>query len=155
MTEHDNCCDRKKDNNKFKWITSAHATFHCLTGCVIGEVLGLLIGVSLGFTASATILLAFILAYVFGFTLGIIPVMKREKMSALSAFKVIWLGEVISIFVMEVAMNTVDYSIGGVQAPSVFSLIFWIGITVAIPAGFLATWPVNHWLLKKQLKKCH
>ena len=30
-----------------------------------------------------------------------------------------------------------------------------IGIAVAIPAGFLAAWPVNWWLLKRNLKACH
>lgn len=137
------------------WVTSAHATLHCLTGCVIGEVLGLLIGVSLGLGVGVTISLTFALAYFFGFMLGILPIMKREKVNAWTAVKIIWLGEAISIFVMEVVMNGVDYSVGGMQAGSVFSLIFWLGIAMAVPAGFIVTWPVNHWLLKKQLKNCH
>jgi len=137
------------------WVTSAHATFHCLIGCVIGEVLGLLIGVSMGLSVPVTITLTFVLAYFFGFALGILPIMKREKVSALTAFKIIWIGEAISIFVMEVVMNTVDYHVGGMQAASVFTSIFWIGIAAAIPAGFVVTWPVNHWLMRKQLKKCH
>ena len=33
--------------------------------------------------------------------------------------------------------------------------IIWIGIAVAIPAGFVAAWPVNWWLLKRNLKACH
>ncbi|MGZ9097941.1 MAG: DUF4396 domain-containing protein [Micavibrio sp.] len=137
------------------WITSAHATFHCLTGCVIGEILGLLIGVSLGLGVGATVTLTFALAYIFGFTLGILPIMKREKISAVDAFKVIWIGEAISIFVMEVVMNTVDYHMGGMQAGSVFTPTFWIAIAAAVPAGFAAAWPVNYLLLKKELKKCH
>lgn len=137
------------------WVTSAHATLHCLIGCVIGEVLGLMIGVSLGLSPGVTIALAFALAYFFGFMLGILPIMKREKVNAITAFKIIWLGEAISIFVMEVVMNTVDYHMGGMQAGSIFTPIFWIAIALAIPAGFIATWPVNHWLLQKQLKKCH
>ncbi|PCJ99177.1 MAG: hypothetical protein COA45_06990 [Zetaproteobacteria bacterium] len=159
MSESHAChTDQVKPNNHSHgppWVTSAHATIHCLTGCVIGEVLGLLIGVALGLTTGVTIALAFALAYFFGFMLGILPIMKREKVSAMTAFKIIWLGEAISIFVMEVVMNSVDYSIGGIQSGSVFSAIFWIGIAVAVPAGFIVTWPVNHWLLKKQLKKCH
>ena len=114
-----------------------------------------MIGVSLGFSAGATIVLAFILAYFFGFLLGILPIMKREKVSAIDAFKIIWLGGAVSILVMEIVMNTIDYHIGGMQAASIFTPIFWIAIAAAIPAGFIATWPVNHWLLQKQLKKCH
>ncbi len=52
-------------------------------------------------------------------------------------------------------MNASDYAMGGLQAPSVFSPIFWAGIAVAVPAGFLAAWPVNAWLLKRDLKSCH
>ena len=52
-------------------------------------------------------------------------------------------------------MNAVDYNIGGVQAGSLLEPVFWIGIAVAIPAGFLAAWPVNWWLLKRNLKACH
>lgn len=135
-------------------ITSAQATVHCLTGCAIGEVAGLMIGVSLGIGTWPTIALAVVLAFAAGFTLGVIPVMRREKLGLKAALKVIWLGEVISISVMEVVMNAVDLAIGGVQAGSVFAPIFWYGLAAALPAGYLAAWPVNHWLLKRELKGC-
>lgn len=135
--------------------TSASATLHCLSGCVIGEVAGLAIGVTLGFSVWATIALATALAYLSGFTLGVIPVMRRQKKSFLGALKVIWIGEAVSIGVMEIAMNAADYAAGGMQAGSVFSSAFWIGIAAAVPAGFLAAWPVNWWLLRRDLKACH
>jgi hypothetical protein len=135
--------------------TSFHATLHCLTGCVIGEVTGLAIGVTLGLAAWQTILLATLLAYATGMTLGLIPVMRSRGVSLGEAFRIIWIGEVVSIGVMELVMNTVDYSMGGMAAPSVFSWMFWSGILVAVPAGFLAAWPVNYWLLKRNLKNCH
>ncbi len=136
-------------------VTSAQATLHCLVGCVIGEVMGLIIGVSLGIGIWNTILLATFLAYVFGFTLGLIPVIRRQKKSFLEALKLIWIGEAISIGVMEIVMNGVDYMVGGMQSGTVFSPIFWYGIALAIPAGFLAAWPVNWWLLSRDMKKCH
>lgn len=99
--------------------------------------------------------LATVLAYLTGMTLGLVPVARREKISFAAAFKIIWIGEVISIGVMEVVMNAVDYNVGGVQAGSIFEPVFWIGIAAAIPAGFVAAWPVNWWLLKRNLKACH
>ena len=135
--------------------TSAQATLHCLTGCVIGEVAGLLVGVSLGFSPWATIALATVLAYTAGITLGLIPVMRGRGVGLVAAFKIIWIGEVISIGVMEVVMNFVDYQMGGMTAPSVATWMFWRGILFAVPAGFLAAWPVNYWLLKRELKACH
>ncbi|WP_375203188.1 DUF4396 domain-containing protein [Hyphococcus sp.] len=136
-------------------ITSAQATLHCLTGCVIGEVAGLTIGVSLGIGVWPTIILATSLAYISGFTLGLLPVMRRQQKSFWQALKLIWIGEAISIGVMEIAMNGADYLVGGMQTGSVLSPIFWLGLAIAVPAGFLAAWPVNWWLLSRDLKKCH
>ncbi len=135
--------------------TSAQATLHCLTGCVIGEVVGLAIGVSLGLAAWQIIVLATALAYLSGMTLGLLPVMKSQNVGLVEAFRIIWIGEVISIGVMEIVMNFVDYQVGGMGAPSIASWMFWRGILFAVPAGFLAAWPVNYWLLKRELKACH
>ena len=135
--------------------TSAQATLHCLTGCVIGEVAGLMIGVSLGLGVWPTIILATALAYAVGMTLGLIPVMRSRGVGLVEAFRIIWIGEVVSIGVMEIVMNFVDYQMGGMTAPSIASWMFWRGILFAVPAGFLAAWPVNYWLLKRDLKSCH
>ncbi len=61
----------------------------------------------------------------------------------------------ISIGVMEIVMNAVDYQMGGMGAPSIFSWMFVRGLVFAIPAGFLAAWPVNYWLIRRDLKGCH
>ena len=135
--------------------TSAQATIHCLTGCVIGEVVGLGLGVTFGLGTWPTIILATGLAYLSGITLGLLPVMKNRGVGLIQAFRIIWIGEVISIGVMEIVMNFVDYQVGGMSAPSVASWMFWRGILFAVPAGFLAAWPVNYWLLKRELKACH
>ena len=135
--------------------TSAQATLHCLTGCVIGEVAGLAIGVTAGLGIWPTIALATILSYASGITLGLLPVMKNRGVGLIDAFRIIWVGEVISIGVMELVMNFVDYQMGGMAAPSIASWMFWRGILFAVPAGFLAAWPVNYWLLKRELKACH
>ena len=130
-------------------------TLHCLSGCVIGEVAGLMIGVSLGLGVWPTMLLATGLAYLSGFTLGVVPVMRNRRKGFMDALRTIWIGEAISIGVMEVTMNGVDYWMGGVQAGTVFSSVFWLAILVAIPAGFLAALPVNWWLLERDLKACN
>ena len=137
------------------WKVSAQATLHCLTGCVIGETAGLAIGVTLGFAAWQTIALATVLAYLSGFTLGVLPVMRSRNTSFWRALRIIWIGEAVSIGVMEIVMNWVDYEMGGMAAPSVLSWMFWRGLIFAVPAGFLAAWPVNYWLIRRDLKACH
>ena len=131
------------------------ATLHCLTGCAIGELIGLLIGVSLGLDPWSTMAFATVLGFASGYSLGLTPLV-RQAMGVAEAFKTIWLGETISIAVMELAMNFTDYHVGGVTTASVFSPQFWLGYAAALPAGFLAAWPVNWWLLKTNVKKqCH
>ncbi len=136
-------------------VTSAQATLHCLSGCIIGEVAGLLIGVALGLSVGPIIILATTLAYLSGMTLGLVPVMRNQNKTFLEALKLIWIGEVVSIGVMEIAMNAADYAVGGMQAGSILAPVFWAGIAAAVPAGFLAAWPLNWWLLKRDIKKCH
>ena len=137
------------------WRTSASATLHCLTGCAIGEVLGLMIGVTLQLGVTLTIALAVALAFLIGISLAVRPLMKDQNLSLVDALRIVWIAELISISVMELAMNWVDLYIGGIGAPSVFSSIFWIGIMFAIPAGFIAAWPVNYVLLRMHRKSCH
>lgn len=133
----------------------AASTLHCLTGCAIGEIIGLSLGVSLGWSPWVTMAVATSLAYLSGFLLGLRPLLKTG-MSWRAALQAIWLGEVISIGVMELAMNFTDYHLGGMTAASVFTPAFWTGLMLALPAGFLAAWPVNVWLLSRQIKKpCH
>jgi hypothetical protein len=115
----------------------------------------LLIGVTIGLSPWPIIVLATALSYLSGITLGLLPVMRDQGVSLLGALKIIWIGEVISIGVMEIVMNFVDYSLGGMGAKSVATWMFWRGIVFAVPAGFLVAWPVNYWLLKRELKACH
>jgi len=144
-----------RQGSSHPFVLSASATLHCLTGCVIGEVAGLAIGVTLGLGVWPTIALATVLAYISGFTLGALPVMRRQSKTLWQALKVIWIGEAVSIGVMEIAMNAADYYVGGMEAESVLAPVFWYGIAAAVPAGFVAAWPVNWWLLERDLKKCH
>ena len=114
-----------------------------------------MIGVALGLSVGPILVLATSLAYLSGMALGLLPVMRNQNKTFLAALKLIWIGEVVSIGVMEIAMNAADYAVGGMQAGSIISPTFWAGVAAAVPAGFLAAWPLNWWLLKRDLKKCH
>ncbi len=131
------------------------ATVHCLTGCAIGELAGLLLGVSLGLNPWATMALATVLGFASGYALGLCPLV-AQGMGVAQAFRTIWLGETISIAVMELAMNFTDYHVGGVAVASVLDPSFWLGYALALPAGFIAAWPANYYLLRRSVKRpCH
>lgn len=135
--------------------TSVHATAHCLLGCSIGEFAGLAIGVTLGLGAVLTVALAVVLAFITGLALAIQPLVRQQGMGAWQALRTIWLGEVVSIAVMEIAMNGVDYAVGGVQVQSMAEPVFWLGFGLALPAGFVAAFPINYWLIGRNLKHGH
>lgn len=156
---HDCCATEKHQahnkHGKTSFRAAAHATLHCLTGCVIGEFLGLAIGVSVGIPAYPMMGLSTFLAYLSGFTLTIFPLMRNSGLTFNTAFKAIWLGEAISIGVMELFMNGVDYHLGGIRSGSLDNPLFWEALAAAVPAGYVAALPVNAWLIGKQMKKCH
>lgn len=101
-----------------------------------------------------TIALATILAFISGYALTLIPFVKRG-ITLKKALKTVWLGELVSISAMEIAMNVTDYHLGGMSADSLVDPIFWLGYGGALVAGFIAGWPVNYWLLGRNLKNCH
>ncbi|MEM7467898.1 MAG: DUF4396 domain-containing protein [Pseudomonadota bacterium] len=151
MEHADHCAH--SDHVTFK--IAAHATVHCLIGCAIGEFIGLSIGVSLGLKPLAITLLAVVCAYISGFTFATYTLIKKRNIDAGAAFRVIWLGELISIAAMEIAMNITDYLVGGMHAKSMLDPIFWVGYGAALVAGYIAALPVNYALLKRELKHCH
>lgn len=155
-TDH-TCCahDHAAPKRPSSFSAAAHATLHCLTGCVIGELLGLIIGVSLNLHPYASMALSTLLAYVSGFSLTIFPLMKRTGFAFSQALKVIWLGEAISIGVMELVMNAIDYHMGGMRSGSITNPVFWQALAMAVPAGYIAAFPVNAWLIARELKRCH
>ena len=137
--------------------TSAQATLHCLTGCVIGEVAGLVIGVSLGFSPWQTIALATALAYAAGITLGLLPVMRAAEIGALDALQDHLAGrghldrrDGDRDELRRLSDGRDGRAVGRLAGCSGAASLF------AIPAGFLAAWPVNYWLLKREIKApCH
>ncbi len=135
--------------------TAASATVHCLTGCSIGEFAGLALGVHLGWPATTTMIVATLLAFISGFALTLIPIMRDRGLSFSQAWKIVWIGETVSITVMEIAMNFTDYQMGGMNVTSLADNWFWISFVFALSAGFAAAFPVNWWLLSRNLKNCH
>ncbi|HEY4077901.1 MAG TPA: DUF4396 domain-containing protein [Rhizomicrobium sp.] len=138
-----------------QWTAAAHATLHCSIGCVLGETLGLMIGTTLGFSQWLSMVVSTALAYLSGFSLAVFPLMRRTGLDMPSAFSAIWIGEAISIGVMELVMNAIDYHMGGMRTGSIVNLRFWTALIVATAIAFLVAWPLNAWLIAKQLRKHH
>lgn len=135
-------------------LTTA-ATLHCLIGCAVGEFVGLALGVSFGLGIWPTIALATALGFASGFAFSLVPLL-RSGLTLGAAWRAIWLGETLSIAAMELAMNVADYHLGGMGVSSLVDPMFFIGFGGALVAGFAVAWPVNFWMLGREIKKpCH
>lgn len=123
------------------------ATSHCLTGCAIGEVLGMMIGAYFGIHNFATIALAVILAFIFGYSLTIIPLLKH--LSLKKALSLAFASDTISISVMEIVDNLIIFLIPGALDAGLNTLFFWASLAFALAVAFLATFPINYYLILK------
>src|ERR1700754_5155850 len=120
-----------------QWTAAAHATLHCSIGCIIGETIGLMLGTTFGLSQITSMIVATALAYAAGFSLAVFPLMRRLGFDFSSTFSAIWIGEGVSIGVMELVMNTIDYHLGGMRTGSIFNTRFWIALAVATAIAFL------------------
>jgi hypothetical protein len=121
---------------------AASATLHCLTGCAIGEILGLIIGTAVGLSSIATIALAVALAFLFGYALSTIPLI-QAGVGFGRALRVVFAADTVSIATMEVVDNGVMALIPGAMDAGLVNPVFWIGMSIALGAAFLAAFPVN------------
>lgn len=126
-------------------------TLRCLLGCNIGEGIGAAIGFLLGWNLTSTMILAVALAFTTGYAFTLIPMLKT--MSLRQAAKVTILGDTASITSMEFAENSLVFVIPGFMHATMIDAIFWIGLGIILPAGFLASYPIMYWAMKREQQK--
>jgi hypothetical protein len=133
-------------------------SLRCLLGCNVGEVAGLVIGSIYGLDIVSTIILAVSLAFATGYAFTIIPMLRT--LSLKQAARVAILGDTAGITAMEISENTVAFLIPGFMGAALFGPIFWLGLGIILPVGFLAVYPIMYWAMKKEVLKgkkpsCH
>ncbi len=141
--------------DKASQFALAHsATLHCLLGCGIGEVVGVIIGTALGLSNLITIVLALVLGFVFGFVFGMWPLL-RAGIDFSRAVRQVLIAETLSIVVMEATQVLVQVYTPGVMDAGLGSWIFWLGMGLALVAGYVAAFPVNYILVGKGIRHIH
>ncbi len=141
--------------DKRSQLSLAHsATLHCLLGCGIGEVVGIIIGTALGLSNLITIVLALVLGFVFGFIFGMRPLL-RAGFDFSRALRQVFIAETLSIVVMEATQVLVQVYTPGVMDAGLSSWIFWLGMGLALAAGYVAAFPVNYILVGKGIRHIH
>ncbi|MEP6710269.1 MAG: DUF4396 domain-containing protein [Candidatus Saccharibacteria bacterium] len=127
---------------------AASATLHCLIGCAVGELVGVTIGTHVGMEREGTVILASVLSFISGYTFSVIPIV-RTGMKFLSALKLIFAADTVSILTMTIADNFCMLLIPGAFDKDLSHPVYWLSRVIAISVAFLAAWPVNYYLLSK------
>ncbi len=136
-------------------LSLAHsATWHCLMGCGLGEVVGVIIGTALEFPLVHTMVLAVVLGFIFGFIFGLRPLL-RAGFDFSRALRQVFIAETLSIVVMEATQVLVQVYTPGVMQAGLLSWIFWLGMGLALVAGYAAAFPVNYVLVGRGIRHIH
>ena len=135
-------------------VRSAKNTLGCLVGCAIGD-LGAIYLFQTYYAPLSIPSELWTTVWIVAMSSGIITsviletVILWRQLGPKEAFKTAIGMSMISMLLMELAMNVVDYGMMGEPAITVGVLPYTLG------AGFLAAWPYNYWRLKKHGKCCH
>jgi hypothetical protein len=106
----------------------------------------MIIGTALGWSNAATVILAVVLAFFFGYALTMRPVLSAG-LSLGQAVRIAFAADTLSITVMEVVDNAFILAIPGAMDAGLGSLLFWTTLAAALAIAFVATVPVNRWLI--------
>jgi|TARA_B100000959_G_C14482725_1_gene419859 hypothetical protein len=92
-----------------------------------------------------------ILAIINGLITSIVleTVILMNQMKISSALKTALGMSFISMIIMELTMNVLDWLLTG------GAIITWWVVPIMLVAGFIAPWPYNYWRLKKYNLACH
>ena len=135
-------------------LRSVKNTSWCLLGCAIGD-LGTIAGFQKFYQPDSIPqeLWTWVwgLAMVAGICSSVLleTVILWRQVGPKEAFRTAVGMSMMSMVLMEAAMNLADYGMMGAPAITLSVLPFTLG------AGFLAAWPYNYWRLKKHGKCCH
>ena len=134
---------------KNTWKRSSYNTMWCLIGCSIGDFGTILFFQFSSFDIATVIIMS--LAIINGLITSILleTAILTRQMQFIEAFKTAIGMSLISMLMMEISMNSLDWIIMGGAKLNLFIIPFMLFI------GFITPLPYNYWRLKKYGKDCH
>ena len=134
---------------KITWKRSSYNTMWCLIGCSIGDF-GTILYFQLSSIEAPTIVIM-TLAIINGLLTSVIleTIILMKQMQLNKAFQTAIGMSFISMLMMEVSMNALDWMVLGGAKLNLAIIPFMLII------GFITPLPYNYWRLKKYGKDCH
>ena len=134
---------------KSTWKRSSYNTMWCLIGCSIGDFGTILFFQVSSFDIATVIIMS--LAIINGLITSILleTFILTRQMQFIEAFKTAIGMSLISMLMMEISMNSLDWIVMGGAKLNLFIIPFMLFV------GFITPLPYNYWRLKKYGKDCH
>ena len=134
---------------KSTWKRSSYNTMWCLIGCSIGDFGTILFFQFSSFDIANVIIMS--LAIINGLITSILleTFILTRQMQFIEAFKTAIGMSLISMLMMEISMNSLDWIVMGGAKLNLFIIPFMLFV------GFITPLPYNYWRLKKYGKDCH
>ena len=134
---------------KNTWKRSSYNTMWCLIGCSIGDFGTILFFEFSSFDIATVIIMS--LAIINGLITSILleTAVLTRQMQFIEAFKTAIGMSLISMLMMEISMNSLDWIVMGGAKLNLFIIPFMLFV------GFITPLPYNYWRLKKYGKDCH
>ncbi|MFL0358940.1 DUF4396 domain-containing protein [Curtobacterium flaccumfaciens] len=156
-----------------RWAGTAIDTSHCGAGCALGDLIGefglaafpaLGVAVGLGTLYQDRMVAGWIVDFVIAFALGIVfqyfAIAPMRGLGVRAGLVAALKADTLSIIAWQVGMYglmavwqlVVFPALVGGRA-SVFSPEFWVAMQLAMAAGFVCSYPVNVWLVRRGIKE--
>ena len=107
-----------------------------------------MIASTLGWDVPPSLVLAVVLAFFFGYSLTIRPLL-GGGLPLVRAVRTALAADTLSIIVMEIVDNAVILVVPGAMEAGVADALFWGSLAFALAIAFVATFPVNRWLIAR------
>ncbi|PYY61493.1 DUF4396 domain-containing protein [Curtobacterium sp. MCSS17_011] len=156
-----------------RWVGNAIDTSHCGAGCALGDLIGEfglaafpVVGVAVGLGTLyqdrmvAGWIVDFVIAFVLGIAFQYFAIAPMRGLGVRAGLVAALKADTLSIIAWQVGMYglmalwqlVVFPALVGGRA-SVFSPEFWVAMQLAMVAGFVCSYPVNVWLVRRGIKE--
>ncbi|MEW9585054.1 DUF4396 domain-containing protein [Paraburkholderia sp. DGU8] len=141
------------------WQATFSGASHCGAGCALGDFVGdwLAFGLSLtvfGSDLLGKILIGFVLAYLFGIVFQYFSVAPMRGLSLMKGIVTAVKIDTLSLVAYEVGMFAwMTFRAAFYPHLKPTDWAYWLMMQVAMVVGFLTTYPVNWWLIRKGIKE--
>jgi hypothetical protein len=153
--------DQMPAKKKPFWQSAAVGTTHCGSGCTLGDICAewfiFFLPVTLfGRTVFAAWALDYVLAFLFGIAFQFFTIKPMRGLSTGAGLKAALQADTLSLTSWQLGMYgwmaVVIFLIFGHEIPKT-NPVFWFMMQIAMIAGFLTSYPVNCWLIRKGIKE--